>query len=132
MNPEYQLIQLFVWVCQAYDKHPTLKYQRWSNNPTSPLFSDQEMVTIYRFGLLQGHFKQSAMHRYVAPHWAAWFPHLPSYQACNHRLNLLHEVWPVLLGERWATFGCPTAIAAHGLDQLLDSLPLMLAVRSRS
>jgi len=132
VNPENQLIQLFVWVCQAYDKHPTLKYQRWSNNPTPPLFSDQEMVTIYLFGLLQGHFKQTAIHRYIATHWAAWFPQLPSYQAFNHRLNLLHEIWPVLLGELWCALGCPAAGAADGLDQLLDSLPIMLAVRARS
>jgi hypothetical protein len=132
MNPEIQLIQLYVWVCQAYDKHATLKYQRWSNNPTLPLFTDQEMVTIYLFGVLQGHFKQSAIHQYVATHWAAWFPHLPSYQAFNRRLNLLQEIWPVLLGELWNRLGCPAPIAAQGCDQVLDSLPIMLAVRSRS
>lgn len=132
MKPEIQLIQLFVWVCATYDKHPTLKYQRWSNNPTEPLFSDQEMITIYLFSLLQGHYKQSAMHSYVAGHWAAWFPHLPSYQAFNRRLNMLHEVWPVLLGELWCELGQPTPDAVDGLDQLLDSLPIMLAVRGRS
>lgn len=132
MKPEIQLIQLFVWVCATYDKHPTLKFQRWSNNPTEPLFSDQEMVTIYLFSTLQGHFKQSAMHSYVAGHWAAWFPHLPSYQAFNRRLNMLSEVWPVLLGERWGALGQPPPDALDGLDQLLDSLPIMLAVRGRS
>lgn len=132
MKPEIQLIQLFVWVCKAYDKHPTLKYQRWSNNTTEPLFTDQELMTVYLFAMLQGHFKQKAMHRYVEGHWSAWFPHLPSYQAFNHRLNLLHEVWPVLLGELWSELGCPAAVAVDGPDQLLDSLPIMLAVRGRS
>ena len=61
---------------------------------------------------------------------ALGFPHLPSYQAFNQRLNLLHEVWPVLLGELWPRLG--SAHAAAGLDQLLDSLPIMLAVRARS
>lgn len=132
MKPEIQLIQLFVWVCATYNKHPTLKHQRWSNNPTEPPFSDQEMVTIYLFNLLQGHCKQSAMHSYVAGHWAAWFPQLPSYQAFNCRLNMLHEIWPVLLAELWGELGQPTPDTVAGLDQLLDSLPIMLAVRGRS
>ena len=132
MKPEIQLIQLFVWVCRAYDKHPTLKFQRWSNNPTLPTFTDQEVITIYLFGLLQGHFKQSAIHAYVKGHWAAWFPQLPSYQAFNHRLNLLQEVWPVLLSDLWRELGCPAPVSDSGLDQLIDSLPIMLAVRGRS
>ena len=130
MKPEIQLIQLFLWVCAVYDKHPTLKYQRWSPNTNEPLFTDQELMTVYLFGHLQGHFKQKAIHRYVQQHWGAWFPQLPSYQAFNHRLNLLHETWPVLLGELWTELEMSTA--ATGADQLLDSLPIMLAVRGRS
>lgn len=131
MKAEIQLIQLYLWVCTTYDKHPTLKYQRWSNNTTEPRFTDQELITVYLFGLLKGQFKQKALHTYVQEHWAAWFPHLPSYQAFNHRLNLLHEVWPVLLGELWQELGGP-ADSTEGADQLLDSLPIMLAVRGRS
>lgn len=130
MKPEIQLIQLFLWVCGVYDKHPTLKYQRWSPNPNQPLFTDQEALTVYLFGLRQGHFKQKAIHRYVQEHWGAWFPQLPSYQAFNHRLNLLNEVWPVLLGELCGELELPDV--ANGVDQLLDSLPIMLAVRNRS
>ena len=105
MKLEIQLIQLFLWVCMVYDKHPALNYQRWSPNTTEPLFTDQELITVYLFGHLQGRFKQKAIHHYVQEHWDAWFPHLPSYQAFNHRLNLLPEVWPVLLGELWSTLG---------------------------
>jgi len=132
MELELQLIRLYLWVCWVYDKHPELKYQRWSNNTTEPLFTDQELVTVYLFGLLQGRFQQQAIHDYVLQHWGAWFPHLPSYQACNHRLNLLAEIWPVLLGELWDTLGCRSTAASCGADQLLDSLPIMLAVRGRS
>ena len=63
-------------------------------------------------------------------HWRAWFPQLPSYQAFNHRLNLLEEVWPVLLGELMTQLEMPSA--ALETDQMLDSLPIMLAVRGRS
>ena len=96
-----------------------------------PRFTDQEVITVYLFGVLKGRFKQKAIHEYVQEHWGEWFPQLPSYQAFNHRLNLLDEVWPVLLGELWSELGCP-ADSADGADQLLDSLPIMLAVRGRS
>jgi len=43
---ELQLIQLYLWVCLVYDKHPMLKYQRLSNN-YQPLFTDQELITVY-------------------------------------------------------------------------------------
>lgn len=130
MELELQLIRLFLWVCEVYDKHPMLKYQRWSNNSTEPLLTDQELITLYLFGHLQGHFQEKAIHRYVQAHWGAWFPHLPSYQAFNHRLNLLAEVWPVLLAELWHELAWPAT--GRGGDQLLDSLPIMLAVRGRS
>jgi hypothetical protein len=55
---------------------------------------------------------------------------LPRYQAFNHRLNLLEQIWPILLGELWGELAVPEADS--GLDQLLDSLPIMLAVRGRS
>lgn len=54
---ELQLIELYLWVCRIYDKHPMLKYQHLSNNH-EPLFTDQELITVYLFGHLQGHFEQ--------------------------------------------------------------------------
>jgi hypothetical protein len=132
MEIELQLIQIYVWVCAMYDKHPELKYQRWSNNATQPRLTDQEVVTIYLFCVLQGRLQQNDMHKYIRDHWATWFPHLPSYQAFNHRLNLLTEVWPILLGELMAQLGAPLLDQVSGLDQVLDSLPIMLAVRGRS
>lgn len=49
MELELQLIRLYQWVCRVYDKHPMLKYQRLSNNTSEPLFTDQELVTVYLF-----------------------------------------------------------------------------------
>lgn len=62
---ETQLVQLYVWVCSVYDKHPTLKYQRLSNN-WQPLFTDQELATIDLFGHLQGHFTQHRIYQYIS------------------------------------------------------------------
>jgi hypothetical protein len=50
---EYQLIQLYVWVCARYDKHSLLKVQHISNN-RQQAFTDQEVVTVNLFGRLHG------------------------------------------------------------------------------
>ena len=68
MKLEIQLIQLFLWVCAAYDKHPTLKDQRWSPNTTGPLFTDQKLITVYQPGHLQKRFKQKMIHSDVQEH----------------------------------------------------------------
>jgi hypothetical protein len=57
-----------------YDKHLELKYQRWRNNPTQPRPTDQEVVTIYLFGVRQGRLQQTEMHKYIRDHWAASLP----------------------------------------------------------
>lgn len=124
---ENQLIQLYVWVCQIYDKHSVLKVQRLSNNQ-QPTFTDQELITIYLFGHLQGHFLQRRIYNYIRGHWWAWFPYLPSYQAFNYRLNQLSPSLALLLEELLTQL-------ANGVfqttDRVLDSLPIMLAKGSR-
>src|SRR5436853_6164067 len=95
---ENQLIQLYVWVCAIYDKHPVLKVQRMSNNH-QPAFTDQELVTVYLFGHLRGHFSQRRIYDYITGHGLAWFPDLPSYQAFNYRLNRLSPSLALLLEE---------------------------------
>jgi hypothetical protein len=125
---ENQLIQLYVWVCQIYDKHSVMKLQRLSNNH-QPAFTDQELVTVYLFGHLQGHFQQRRLYDYIRGHWFAWFPDLPSYQGFNYRLNQLSPSFALLLEELL------TALAndsLHLTDHILDSLPIILAKGTRA
>lgn len=122
-----QLIALYCWVCACYDTHPDLKFQRLSPND-EPGFTDQELVTIYLFGHMQGHPLKRRIHdraadRYVRQHWAEWFPRLPSYQAFSHRLNGLTLAFQTLIGQ------ClPQADDPDGdLVRLVDALPVMLS-----
>lgn len=126
MTKEDKLITLYLWVCQMYDKCPELKRQRFSNH-TQTLFSDQELVTIYLWGHYQKHTKLCDIYGYISDHWRDWFPQLPSYQVFNHRLNNFCEVWEILLQELW-----PPLLEGPPSDRVLDSLPVMLAVRGRS
>lgn len=127
---ELQLIQLYVWVCLVYDKHPMLKYQRLSNN-WQPRFTDQELITIYLFGQFQGHFKQKRIHQYICQHFKAWFPDLPAYQTFNYRLNNLSEALQVIVFTLFEEIN-ESGNYHFEEDCLIDSMPIMLAVRGRS
>ncbi len=50
---ENQLIQIYLFVCQIYDTDSETCFQRLSNN-NEPLFTDQELVTIWFFAHLSG------------------------------------------------------------------------------
>lgn len=129
MFMELQLIQLYLWVCLVYDKHPMLKYQRLSNN-WQPAFTDQELITVYLFGHFQGHFNQKRIYSYISQHFRDWFPDLPSYQAFNQRLNGLAESFPVLVFELITQLSEDDFYFER--EQVIDSFPIMLAIRGRS
>ncbi len=94
------------------------------SNNSQPAFTDQELVTLYLFGHLQGHFSQRCIYDYVDHHWSAWFPCLPSYQAFNHRLNLLSPTFALLLEELLSELANSVP---QTRDSVLDSLPIILA-----
>lgn len=124
---EQQLIALYLRVCRVYDKHPALKYQRLSN--FRPAFTDEELLTIYLFGHMQGSHQQRRIYDYTRRHWRGWFPCLPSYQAFNRRLNRLAPAFEQFITE---TLAGPVAQLARRGDRLIDSLPITLAKWPRS
>jgi Transposase DDE domain len=119
---EQQLIALYLRVCRAYDNQPDLKYQRLSN--FRPRFTDEELLTVYLFGHMQGFHQQRPIYDYARHHWRAWFPALPSYQAFNRRLNRLAPAFEHLITE--ALTEQVTGLAGQA-DRLIDSLPIVLA-----
>jgi hypothetical protein len=124
---EQQLIELYLLVCDFYDNQPGLKYQRLSN--FKPRCTDEELLTMYLFGHMQGFQQQRRIHQYLRHHWQAWFPALPSYQAFNRRLNELVPAFEQLIGS--ALSPCVAQLAPSA-DRLIDSMPIMLAKGSRS
>jgi hypothetical protein len=124
---EQQLIELYLRVCAFYDNQPGLKYQRLSN--FRPRCTDEELLTMYLFGHLQGFSQQRRIYQYLRQHWHAWFPALPSYQAFNRRLNELVTAFEQLISAALSSRVTQLAPAA---DRLIDSMPVMLAKGSRS
>lgn len=124
---EHKLIELYCLICRLYDSQRCLKYQRLSN--FKPRFTDQELITIYLFGHLNGLYQKKAIYRFTQNYWAKWFPALPSYQAFNRRLNLLEPAFHAIGATLLETL---TDGQATEIDHLIDSMPVMLATGSFS
>ncbi len=124
---EHKLIELYLLICRLYDTQPVLKEQCLSN--FKPAFTDEELLTMYLFGHLQGHTLQRRIYDYMLTHWHEWFPDLPSYQAFNRRLNELAPAFELII-ERVLYRALATVNARD--DRLIDSLPVMLAQAARS
>jgi hypothetical protein len=122
---ENQLIELYLLICTFYDNQPVLNQQRLSN--FKPRFTDQELLSIYLFGHLQGFTSQRRIYLYFARHWREWFPLLPSYQAFNRRLQLLLPAFELLIDDCLRAAAQGETLAT--VDRLIDSLPVMLALR---
>ena len=124
---ETKLIELFCLICRIYDSQSYLKSQRLSN--FKPRFTDQELITIYLFGHLNGLYQKKAIYRFTCNYWAPWFPALPSYQAFSRRLNLLESAFHSIGATLLDTLANSPAAE---IDHLIDSLPVMLASGSFS
>ena len=125
---ETKLIELYLRICRLYDNQPVLKQQRLSNNH-QPLFSDEELLTMYLFGHLQGLTTQRRIYDYMCNHWREWFPALPAYQTVNCRLNELVPAFELLIEELLVS-GAWQIRATD--DRLVDSVPVMLARGTRA
>lgn len=85
---------------------------------------------MYLFGHLQGHTTQRRIYDYFAGHWLEWFPALPTYQAFNRRLHQLTAAFELLIDENLLAASSREMLSSA--DRLVDSLPVMLAVGTRS
>ena len=119
-----QLIQLYVLVCELHDTRRSTCFQRTSNNVQVDGITDQELIALYWFGHLQGHFEKKAIHTFIKNYWLEYFPKLPAYQTFVARLNRLEATFQSFGAELQARLR-----VAHvpEVDQVIDSLPVMLA-----
>jgi hypothetical protein len=106
----------------------SLHFQRQSNN-YRPDFTDQELVTIYLFGIIQKRFSNRQTYDYIVNHWSDWFPKLPTYQAYNHRVTANYYHFEVILNELMQQMDFRDCYADISL---VDSLPIILSKRPYS
>lgn len=95
-NKELKLIRIYMYICDLYDSELKYYSQRYSNN-CNPVFTDQEIMTIYLFaGHCQHYYQIKDIHSFASEYLSSWFPQLPSYQTFNFRLNRLSDAFKVL------------------------------------
>ncbi len=117
-----KLVKIYDYVCEKYEKELQYHVQRFSNNDL-PIFTDQEIMTIYLFCVHQERrFKVIDMYDFTRHYLLDWFPKLPSYVAFCTRLNRLSEAFKYLSS---------TLLQEHQPENmslkssLIDSLPII-------
>lgn len=123
-----QVIQIYLLVCQIYHNQSSLKYQRDSN--FKPVFTDEEIITVYLFGQLNEKFNHRQIHSFIREYWLDWFPDLPSNQAFNRRLNLLTDNFQALFA--YLLHRLSENKKQLSTDFLIDSMPVMIARGTRA
>ena len=123
-GPELQLSALYDYVCRHYATHPASHFQRQSNN-NCPDFTDQELMTIYLFGLFKQRLTLQQTYDYVVDHWLDWFPQLPSYQAVNYRINEISWHFESLVDALCEQLQTRPDLLSDVI--LTDSLPIILS-----
>jgi len=128
MTWKENLIKLYFYICEDRGIQEYLSGLRMSNNQTVK-FTDEEVITVYIFGITQNFSKVKHIYKYTKRYLSDWFPLLPSYQAFDERLNKLHCCFEVLV----------RSIALKALPRLefrnekvIDSVPIIVTGKSRS
>jgi len=129
MDTASTLIRIYLFICRRYRGRLAAMAQRQSNN-SDPDFTDEEVLTIYVFGLIKKRTTISEIHQYAEDHFSEWFPDLPSYQSYNRRLNRLSAVFAPLVEEALSEISCKEPRGK--VLRIADSMPIMMAKGQRS
>jgi len=128
MTWELNLIKLFCYICKQCE-YSLLSYcERFSNN-NKPEFTDEEVITIYIWGIIQGNNNLTQIHCYTKNHLSGWFPKLPRYEAYVQRLNRIESVFVPLINSIQGDL--PTDLEGYKV-MLMDSMPIIIAQSRRS
>jgi len=125
MNWQEQLVTIYLFVCKHYQKELWVYSQRMSNF-SNLSFTDEEVITLYIFGIIDKHKEIKQIYNYADRHLRDWFPKLPSYTAFVQRLNKVADIFVPLLTliqeeqepnhtkQAWLIDSFPVALAKQG------------------
>lgn len=125
----FKLIALYYYICKCYNKELRWHCERFSPN-NSPIFTDEELLTIYLFCVSEEEkYKIKSIHSFAKKYLLDWFPHLPSYQTFNDRLNRLAPVFPPLISNLLRDMDY---LGVSWDISLLDSMPIITCSGKRA
>ena len=122
MNWQNHLITIYLYVCKHYQTELWVYSQRMSNYADLS-FSDEEVITLYLFGIIDKNRELKQIYESADRHLRPWFPKLPSYVAFVQRVNRVADVFAPLI-ELIQRESC--ARQQDGV-WLIDSFPVALA-----
>jgi len=126
---ETKLIKIYQYVCDKYEEELKYHCERFSNN-NQPNFTDQEVITIYLFSVIEEQkFKVKHIYNYAKDYLMDWFPKINSYVAFITRLNRLSEAMKLLSGIVIKEF-IPKETSTE--ISLLDSMPIITCSGKRA
>ena len=126
MNWQDQLITIYLDVCKHYEQGLWVYCQRMSNH-SDLRFSDEEVITLFLFGIIDKYKEIKQIYKYADRHLRDWFPKLPSYVAFVQRLNKVADVFAPLLEIIQAEEESTRVKQGDTHVLLTDSFPVALA-----
>ena len=128
MDWKEKLISLYLLVSESEAIKKYVTSFRQSNN-YQPDFTDEEVITIYLFSIMQKQFTVKDIHQFAFNHLLDWFPKMPKYEAFNARVNQLCYAFELIIKEILSQ--TQTSLFFKGVS-LIDSMPIIVAKNSRS
>ena len=125
---ETEITTLFLKICIIFQRTLQFLCERFSNN-NSPVFTDEEVVTVYIIGIIEGRKNIKEIYFHAKRYWQDLFPMMPSYTAFNYRLNRLEDVFPILL--EYYQDQLPKDIYDKFNHRVVDSMPIVMAKNNR-
>ncbi len=92
MDWQTKIISLYLDICEEYKNNLWIYCQRFSNHYDLE-FTDEEAITIFISGVIEGKTTIKKIHEHAKNYWSDFFPNLPGYEAYNYRLNHLEGVF---------------------------------------
>ena len=129
MDFEYTLVRIYLFVCRRYRQRGLWTAAQRQTGNADPDFTDEEVLTIYLFGIIKHRKTIREIYDYVRDHFADWFPELGSYGGYNQRLNRLSAVFAPLVNEALAEIDRDNVVDTV---RIADSMPIIIAKQNRS
>jgi hypothetical protein len=127
MDWQAQLITLYVFICKQFENGLSRYCERMTNHADLS-FTDEEVVTIFLFGIMNKYKEVKDIYQQANDYWGDWFPRLPSYVAFIQRLNRLSDVFVPLMETLCAKLPGESGLR---MTRLVDSMPIVMARGSR-
>jgi len=123
-----EIISVYLYVCSEYANGLWTYCQRFSNYADLS-FSDEDVITIYMYGIMAGLTTKKQIYKHSKNYWYNLFPNLPGYEAYVQRVNRLGDLFVEMIARLQRSF--PSGLFTADHRRLVDSMPIIMARGTR-